>query len=275
VPRALILTLAAALTASLLAPAVTVADEHTASSGPVDVTLSYEQVGDYEYVDLWLNIVRGDTEVYDDWLEIDGCEEPYCIPVSAVSQSDAGLTVRDLDGDSEPEVIADAFTGGAHCCTVSRILRFDGAAYQATEHNWFDAGYQLRDLDSDGRPEFKTADTRFAYKFSAFAFSGFPVRVLTYLAGTFTDSTGEHRQLIRDDARRYKRLYRRALRKQWPSLGLIAAWTADQYRLGRKRDAHRFLRREARAGRLDDGPYYKSGHAFIRQLRKTLRRWDY
>jgi hypothetical protein len=90
-----------------------------------------------------------------------------------------------------------------------------------------------------------------------------------------TDVTGSHQPLIRADARSYKRLYRKALRNDQPSLGLIAAWTADQYELHRKRAAHRFLGHEARAGHLNDGPYYKSGGAYLRQLAKTLRGWGY
>ena len=35
------------------------------------------------------------------------------------------LTVRDLDGDGEPEVLVDLYTGGAHCCFYTVILRFD------------------------------------------------------------------------------------------------------------------------------------------------------
>ena len=45
-----------------------------------------------------------------------------------------GLAVRDLDGDGEPEVVLDLHTGGAHCCTLSRIHRLsdDGAGLLGT-----------------------------------------------------------------------------------------------------------------------------------------------
>jgi hypothetical protein len=266
---------AAALTATLLGAPAALADEHTVSSGQVAATLSYDQLDDYEFSDLWLTVARAGVPVYDEPVDITNCDEPYCIPTVAVSNDDNGLTVRDLDADGEPEVIMDVFTGGAHCCTVSETLRWDGTGYRAAEHNWFDAGYRLRDFDGDGRPEFKTADTRFAYKWASFAFSGFPVRVLSYQAGHLTDITRAHKPLIRSDARYYKRVYRKALRKHWEPLGLIAAWTADQYQLHRRRAALRFLRYEARAGHLYNGPYYKSGRAYIRQLDETLRRWGY
>jgi hypothetical protein len=99
--------------------------------------------------------------------------------------------------------------------------------------------------------------------------------VLAWKAGHLTDITRRHKPLIRANARYYKRQYRKALRKDWETLGLIAAWTADQYQLHRRRAALRFLRHEADAGHLNNGPYYKSGRAYIRQLDKTLRRWGY
>lgn len=47
-----------------------------------------------------------------------------------------------------------------------------------------DAQYRLRDYDCDGLPEFKTGDTQFAYKWSSFASSGFPVQVFSLRPGT-------------------------------------------------------------------------------------------
>ena len=259
----------------LITAAAAVADERTAGSGQVTATLSYEQPEDLQFTDLWLTVARAGQAVLDDPLDIDGCDEPFCVPTAAVSDDGSGLTVLDLDADGEPEVIVDVFTGGAHCCAITRVLRWDGSRYVASERNWFDPGYTLRDLDGDGRPEFQTADARFAYEFAAFAFSGLPVRVLSYDAGRFTDVTRSHKPQVRRDARRHKRLYRRALRRDWPSLGLLAAWTADQYLLDRERVARRFLRHELRAGRLNDGRPYKRGRAYIRKLTRTLRRWGY
>jgi hypothetical protein len=41
-----------------------------------------------------------------------------------------------VDADGEPEVVTDLYTGGAHCCDISRILRWDGARYVAIDHDW-------------------------------------------------------------------------------------------------------------------------------------------
>jgi len=59
------------------------------------------------------------------------------------------------------------------------------------------------------------------------------------------------------------------------SLGVLAAWTADQYLLGRRKAAHRFLEAERRAGRLRAPQGYKAKGAYIRQLERRLRAWGY
>ncbi len=58
------------------------------------------------------------------------------------------IKVRDLDGNGEAEVIADFYTGGAHCCLFSRIYRYTGTGYVALRHLWGDPSYSLRDLDA-------------------------------------------------------------------------------------------------------------------------------
>jgi hypothetical protein len=59
------------------------------------------------------------------------------------------------------------------------------------------------------------------------------------------------------------------------ALGMLAAWTADQYRLGRKRAANRFLSAELRAGRLKGEAAWPRGQAFITLLKGRLKAWAY
>jgi hypothetical protein len=98
--------------------------------------------------------------------------------------------------------------------------------------------------------------------------------VLAWSNGRFIEVTRKHVALIRDDAKRWKRIYSRR-RDGNRALGVLAAWTADQYLLGRRRQANRFLAREQRAGRLRSAAGWKSGRAFARQLTHRLKRWGY
>lgn len=254
------------------APAASAKDE-VVTRGAVTATFSYERVNSYQYTDLWLTIDRAGVTSFDEPIDIPTCDDPYCSPANAYLGRKS-VRVRDLDGDGEPEVLVDVFTGGAHCCMATEIVRFDGSRYRARSRNWADAGYRLIDLEGDGQAEFRTGDARFAYEFASYADSAFPIRVLHWNAGRFANATREYPGLVRKDAKRWKRIYQRR-RDGDRALGVLAAWTADQYMLGRRKQARRFLAHERRAGRLRSFPGWKSGGAYVRQLKRKLRRWGY
>lgn len=260
------------LAALCVAPAAR-ADQQTAASGQVSATFSFDRPDEYEYTDLRLSVTRAGQNVLERPVAVGGCEEPYCMP-AGVHSGEQAIQVRDLDGDAEPEIIVDVFTGGAHCCSVSAVWRWTGSGYEQSERNWADPGYRLRDTNGDGVPEFVSSDARFAYEFAAFAFSAFPLRVLSFRQGLFVDVTAKRKALVRKDAKKWMREYRKR-RNGDSSLGILAAWTADQYVLGRKTNAHRFLAAERRAGRLTSFQGWPSGSGFIAKLKRRLRSWGY
>ena len=254
---------AAVLAAGFVAVPAARADTQVASSGQVQATFSFV-AGDYgQATDFHLSVDRAGQRLYDQPLNV--CCQP---------QGTKAVHVRDLDGDGEPEVWVDIWAGGAHCCTQMELLRFSGGAYRQQEQV-FETGYKLKDLDGDGIPEFKTNDYRFAYAFTYVAASPFPVRVLSYRAGKFTAVTKRFPKLVRKDRDRYKRVYRKGIRRHMPSLGALAGWTADDYLLGHRRQADRRLTRELHAGHLYNDTGYVHGRKFIRVLKHDLRAAGY
>jgi len=174
------------------------------------------------------------------------------------------LRVVDLDGDGSPEVLLDSFTGGAHCCQLTQILRAGPAGADVRqERNWADPGYRLKDLDQDGRPEFVTADAAFGYEFAAFAFSLSPVKILDWRAGTFRNRTRAFPARVRTDLASLRRSLGDLKRRHLPTKGAIAAITADLYSLGRGKDARAYL-----AGA-------PGGRAFHASVLKFLHRYGY
>jgi hypothetical protein len=251
------------IAAGLVAAPAARADTQTAASGQVQATFSFTQ-GDYgQYTDFHLTIDRAGRRLYD--APVNACCQP---------QSTKALHVRDLDGDGEPEVWVDIWAGGAHCCTQMELLRYSGGAYHAQERV-FETGYHLKDLDRDGKPEFMTNDYGFAYAFTFFGASPFPVRVFSYRAGAFTDVTKTYPALVRKDRNLYRRLYRKGIRHHVASLGWLAGWTADEYVLGHRKSADRRLTRELHAGHLFNDQGYVHGRKFIRVLKRDLRRGGY
>jgi hypothetical protein len=180
------------------------------------------------------------------------------------------LVIRDLDADGEPELIANFWIGGAHCCFRSLIFRFRGrAGYEALAVKWAGEGadYRLRDLDRDRRPEFLTASD-FECAFASCAGTVSPIRIFVYRRGRLLDVTGRFPGRVRREARGYRRSFalgaRRRNELQYAALG---AWVADQYPLGRGPAAlRRVTRLESRT---------RAGRQFLGILRVLLHEWGY
>jgi hypothetical protein len=265
------LVAAVAAFAALASPAF--ATSETATSGAVTATLSYDHVQDSpEWDNLQLTIARGGTDV----LAVDphsgDCESPYCAP--AGFQERPSVLVQDLDADGEPEVVVDLYTGGAHCCFLSRFYRFDGTTYVPSDRNFGDPGYRIADLDADGVQELVTRDYRFGYAFTAFAFSLMPVRIYDLRAGTWQLVTTRFPDEIRKDAKANWKYFLKARRYNEPR-GAIAAWAADQFMLGHKATARSTLRRLARQRRLPGFQPPKSQAKFVSKLLRFLARRGY
>lgn len=191
---------------------------------------------------------------------------------------DRPLTIRDLDGDGEPEVLVDLFTGGAHCCFYTVILRYDGTTYRGTTQDWGNVGYELADLDRDGIPELVSGDDRFAYEFTAFAFSRDPVQIWHDDHGALRDVTSRFPAAARGDAAHLWSEYL-GLRKDGTDVrGVLAAWLADECRLGRASEGWAAIR-----GALDRGELsvprvdavWPAGRRYLDALRRFLVKTGY
>ena len=185
------------------------------------------------------------------------------------------LRVADIERDGSPDVILSLYSGGAHCCFITQVYRYDRAVstYALSQRDFGDAGARLRTLG--GTPVFVSADDRFAYTFAPFAFSGLPLQIWSFAGGHFTDVTGRFRGMVGADARRWYRAFA-ANSAQGLGLGFIAAWAADEDLLGHRTLVARTLSAQLRAGRLrsSDG-ISKSGAAFVSALQRFLRRTGY
>jgi hypothetical protein len=264
--------LAAILGLAVLAPAA-VAGTESATSGAVTATLTYDHTGEApEWNNLQLAITRDGTQVFAADPSFGDCTSPYCAPAGYGESPSVSAT--DLDGDGEPEVVLDLFTGGAHCCFVSRFYRWDGTTYVPSDRNWGDPSYRIADLDGDGVKELITADDRFAYAFTAFAFSLLPVRIYDLRAGSWQLVTKRFPARIRADARANWHAFKKARRQNEPR-GAIAAWAADQYLLGHRAYARRTLDKLAQHKHLPGQFPPRSQGKFVRDLVRFLGRHGY
>jgi hypothetical protein len=187
------------------------------------------------------------------------------------------LYVRDLDADGEHEVRVDTYTGGAHCCFQTRFFHWlpERNAYGMTFRNWLDAGYRPINLDGLGSVELLSSDARFGYVFTAFAASPFPIQIWEFDGGRLRDATLLFPGQVELDAKRLWRTYLEHRRTD-DVRGVLAAWQADQYLLGREDAGWLELERALTRGDLE-GPdgFWPTGRRYLRALRAFLVKTGY
>jgi len=278
-----VLTIVVSLTAlSGISPAG--ATTNTASLGNVTATLTYQttypiagNIGVPEARNSILTIKRAGHLVYRGAVDSPMCGR-LCWPQAAYGsgKSDPLRVVRLQAGS--PDVLLGLYSGGAHCCFVDQVFApsSDGF-YSKTEIDLGDPGANLQALPGSPYAQLVTADDSFAYAFTDFAASGLPIKIERLEGHHFVDVTRLHPALIRKDASQWlAAFYAQKSSKYQDSVGVIAAWTADEYLLGRSAAAITFLHQQALAGHLNSllNPSLKST-AFVTALERFLTQRGY
>ncbi|MGB3492895.1 MAG: PPC domain-containing protein [Elainellaceae cyanobacterium] len=220
--------------------------QSTTSAGVVRAEYSDDE-DEFCSVNPRLRIIRDGEVAFDQELTT---EVGFC------RQDSEKFEIRDLDGDDEPEVILDFYSGGAHCCWFSQIFDYDPAQgqYVSVEHFWGNmGGFQLDDLDDDGVPEFTSADDRFAYAFTSFAGSAFPPQFWQYRDGEMVDVTREFPDEVYAEAvrlwNRYTSIQDEA--SNGDLKGVLAAYLATKYLLDQSAEGWNLVRQIYQAGDRD------------------------
>ena len=224
-----------------------------------------------------LSIVRAGKTAYSAPVSSHFCGSS-CAPLATGRAS--SVDVVDLEPGGEPNVLLRLYSGGAHCCAIDQVFSYDSSTghYVETEHNFGDPGERLVDLHHTGQHEFLTADDSFAYEFTDFAASGLPIQILTFSGGRFHDVTASYPKLIAGDAQRWLKAFTGQRKSHYQdTTGVIAAWAADEDRLGHQRQVARFLSQQAKAGHLNTPltPEVPTGQKFIARLQKFLGKHGY
>ncbi len=242
------------------------------SRGPVQADFSYVKRASFGYRDAHISISRSSVKLVDRAVRLCG----FCEAWPLVEHH--SLRIRDLEADGEPEVILRLYSGGAHCCFYDRVFQYDSLAnsYTPTTKNWGDAGARMKDFQKDGVVEFRSADKRFFYRFTAFAFSRAPIQIWNFEAGRFENVTRHgFRALIRRDRDHLWHAYLRHRSGAFPDVrGILAAWLADKYLLHRGARGWRVMHRIESRGELT-GEVGPTGERYLEKLRLFLRRTGY
>jgi hypothetical protein len=91
------------------------------------------------------------------------------------------ITALDLDSNGKKEILIETYSGGAHCCTSLYIGRIRGNSFKYIDTiYWGNCGFEIKDLNNDGRKEIIGCNDMFAYYFTNFAQSRFPVVIYSF-----------------------------------------------------------------------------------------------
>lgn len=169
-------------------------------------------------------------------LSVEGAESFPDNPVFLVQ-------IAEMDpGNPYPEVVFSTFTGGAHCCSDTRVLASsrDGRTWRSIEIGMFDGGpLGVSDLDGDGRYEFSMHDNAFLYTFACYACSTAPFKVLRLEDGKLVDASSA--PAFRD---RHVNALRRMIEwagEDMDANGFLAGYVAQKILLGEGAQAWKFM----------------------------------
>jgi len=243
------------------------------------VTATYSYAGTFpQSLDSRLKIARAGVVVFDQPVTSKWCGNE-CWP-DAIAKATRVVHVVRLRAQGSPDVVLDLYSGGAHCCSVEQVYYFDATTsrYVKVERNFGDPGARLERLGAGASDDFVTANDAFAYEFTDFAASGLPIEILRFSNHSFENVTRSFPALVTKDAARWLTAFREASGSHYDdTVGVVAAWAADEDLLGRVSEVNTFLDQEAKAGRLNSAlyPIDASGEKFVRSLQKFLQQQGY
>ena len=264
---------------SLLIGANASASTRSESASLSNVVATYSYAGTYpQSLDSRLEIERSGVVVYDQPVSSKWCGTG-CWP-NSISPSARVVHVVRLRARGLPNVVLDLYTGGAHCCAVEQVFYFDASTkkYVKVERDFGDPGARLEKLGAGGSDDFVTANDAFAYEFTDFAASGLPIEILKFTNHSFQNVTRSFPTLISTDASQWLKAYEEASSSHYSdTVGVVAAWAADEDLLGHSSEVTTFLMKQVKLGRLNSllNPKAGSGEKFVLLLQKFLKQQGY
>lgn len=161
--------------------------------------------------------------------------------------------VAEMDpANGHPEVVAESYSGGAHCC--EEIVVFSApaggadAAWRTVRLGVFDGGTRPpRDLDGDGLAEIMVRDDAFHYAYGCYACGYAPPVILSVRDGRRVDITRRpsFRPVLRGEEKRIVRRMRESMTENGGRVenGLLAGYVALKLLLGEGAEGWNYMLR--------------------------------
>jgi Clp protease len=133
-----------------------------------------------------------------------------------------------------PQVVLTTYTGGAHCCTITKIASPANGSWSVFDGRGLDGeGYEFEDVDGDGFVELINVDNSFLYTFESYAGSFAPPQVSRFRGRSLTDVTltPSIRPYLRSELAWMEGTARKT-NSLWSNNGYLAGWVATKAQLG-------------------------------------------
>jgi len=253
------------------------ASTETVTSGGLTATFTYHGIYPQSRTS-HLTISMSGQVLYDQVVRSAWCGNE-CSP-NVIAGTRSVLHVVRPQAKGQLAVVLDLYSGGAHCCSVEQVFSFNASSrtFEKVERNFGDPGVRIVNLDVGGSVDFLSADDAFAYAFTDYAASGMPIEILSFTHHSFHNVTRSFPSLIAKDAHEWMRAFNAQSGGHYlDTVGVVAAWAADEDMLGHSTAVTSFLSAQVQDGHLNGSlsPVEPSGQKFVIELQKFLRQHGY
>lgn len=110
-----------------------------------------------------------------------------------------------LKDEDNKQLLIDYFTGGAHCCFYTFIGDIVDNKFKIIDSiTWGNAGYEAKDIDGDGIMEIVGSSDIFAYAFTNYAETRFPLVIYKYENNKLKFVNKEFPELVEKEIKDFK-----------------------------------------------------------------------
>jgi len=110
-----------------------------------------------------------------------------------------------LEANGKKYIFIDFFSGGAHCCGSLLIGEFRSDRFVKVDSAFYgNSGYTLEDLNKDGVKEIISYNDMFAYAFTNYSETRFPIRIQKLKSDKIKEVTGDFEDVVLKEIREFK-----------------------------------------------------------------------
>ncbi len=147
------------------------------------------KLGEYKFK------TRYDTSNYLTTLRI--YKDDETIYKSSSEERISDIKEYDLNNDGMKEILIETYSGGAHCCTSLILGKFENDKFKLSDTIfWGNSYFSVEDLNGDGKLEINGANDMFAYAFTNYAETRFPLLIYGFRGNKFVNITSDYKDMI-------------------------------------------------------------------------------